>query len=189
MKKGLTPFECKIAEDFANKIVDNIDQRDFMDGRNTHRSKEKLFEDSSKGKKAEIFIFNVLGDNGIKAEVDFNIYKKGIGDNGDVIANNKSIDVKASSPRARCLMIEEKRVQIWDNTDKAPNCLCMVAVNGDTCEYLFGIGYKSFRKKAKLIKRGENIPNTKVPLKASNYVLERSECGSNIESLVRYIKR
>lgn len=185
----LTPFECYIADDFAKKIVGNIDQRDFMDSRNIQRSKDKLFEDSSKGKKAEIFMYNTLMKNGISCSIDFDIYKKGIGDDGDIIANNKKIDIKASSKNAKCLMIEERRIKIWEDSLNSPQCVCMISVENDKCEYLFGCTYFIFKKKATLLKRGENIPNTKIPLKASNYVLFFNDLDHNIDSFINYIKK
>jgi len=188
MNRQLTPFECEIANQFAKKIVGNIDQRDFMDGRNTERSSEKLFEDSAKGKKAEIFIYDVLGDNQIQASIDFDIYDKGIGDDGDLVANEKAIDVKASSPRAKCLLVEKKRMDLWEKVGKVPDCLCMVAVNGDFCTYIFGCSFKTFKRDAILLKRGDCIPNTNVPLKADNYVIRRDQCSTNINDLVEFIK-
>ena len=185
----LTKLECDRADEFARKIVGNIDNRDFMDSKNAWRSPKKLFDDSSKGKRAEIFIQNILKANNIFSTVDFDIYKKGVGDDGDVIVNGKSIDVKASSPRARCLMVEESRVNMWESVQKTPYCLCLVSVDGDDCTYKFGCSYSLFMEKANLLKRGDFIPNTGVPLKANNYVISIDKCKTDINDLIKFIER
>ena len=62
-----------------------------MDGRNAIRTAEKVNEDNVKGKLAEMFLFNVLGVNGITGQMDFDIYDEGIGDSFDIIT---TADVK-----------------------------------------------------------------------------------------------
>jgi hypothetical protein len=184
----LIPADINRAEEFGRNMVGNIDPKDFMDGRNAFRSPEKLLEDSAKGKKAEIFIYNAFVKNNIEAEIDFGIYEEGIGDDGDIIVLGQTIDVKSSSPRAKCLMVEEKRFNIWEEKGKNPDCLCMVAVDNNVCEYMFGCSYKTFKTHSVLLKRGEYIPNTNVPLKANNYVIQEEKCKTDVIDLIRYIK-
>ena len=185
---NLTAGECIKCDQFAAAIVGNIDNRDFMDGRNTSRSPEKLFEDSAKGKRAEIFVAKVLSLSGIDSKLDFGVYKKGVGDDGDVIANGLSIDVKASSLRAQYLIVEESRVNHW-HCHGFPNYLCLVAVNKNQCQFVCGIPTAEFMVRANILLRSSNIPGTQTLLKANNYVIHKSSCHLHAEDMVAFIKR
>ena len=186
-KMTMTPTEVFVANDFAEKVAKNIDEKDFMDDRNVRRTLQKVKEDNFKGKLAEMYIVNVLGYNGDIAKIDINIYEKGIGDDFDVTSNGKSIDVKASSPRAKWLMVEDKKITLWEKNG-VPDVVCMVAVSGETCTYLFGCTYKVFQKKAQYLKRGEKIPNTNTMLKANNYAIHMDNCSDSIIRLMSFIK-
>jgi hypothetical protein len=183
----MTATEMFVAHDFATKIVGNIDQKDFMDGRNARRSSSKVHEDNVKGKLAEMFIMNKLGEVDVLTTLDLNIYELGKGDDFDIVANDKSIDVKASSPRARNLLVELDKFKSWRTN--APNYLCMVAVDGDTVEYLFGTTFTNFCANAILIKRGELLPNTRTALKASNLVINVNQCSTNVDDLTDYMEK
>ena len=178
--------EVFFAKEFSHKIVGNIDQKDFMDSRNRQRSPEKVFADNLKGKLAEIFIFNHTSKFLTNAKMDFEIYKKGIGDGFDIVSDKVSIDVKASSPKARCLMVELDKARTWKKTGY-PSFLCMVAVEEEGgmyySEYLFGSSFDNFKKNAVLLKRGDYIPRTQMQLKADNYVLINDHCSRNLSDI------
>jgi hypothetical protein len=175
-KMEITYSERYLAEGFAEKIVGNIDSKDFMDSKNARRSNQKVLEDNVKGKIAEIAVANYIWQaTKIKSKMDFEIYEMGIGDDFDIIANGVSIDVKASSPRARCLMVEYKKRRSWDMLG-CPDYLCMVSAEMNEAHYLFGIPFSEFEERAILYRRGDSIPNTNFPLKADNYIITADEC-------------
>ena len=88
-------------------------------------------------------------------------------------------------------MVELKKAQFWERHGY-PDYLCMVAVHptdlGFKSEYLFGIDFQTFKTTAKLYQRGERIPNTLVPLKATNYIITKDQCSTNVADLVKYCK-
>ena len=186
----MTHSEIYFCANFAKDMIGNIDNKDFYDGRNDTRNPVKVFEDNLKGKLAELHVFNRLGDKGLIGEMDFAIYEKGIGDDFDIIVNNKSIDVKASTPAAKCLIVEETKIKTWKDNGKFPDYLCMVAVSevGDSWEtkYAFGITWEAFKKSAKWYDRGDTIPNTMVKLKAKNAIVTQEDCGK-IDDLMYFI--
>lgn len=178
----MTPTEIFFAVDFATKMVQgNNDDRDFRESKNPKRTTKKQVEDMIKGKLAEMSVTNYIGKLGHTCEMDFNIYPKGTGDNFDVVANGKSIDVKASSPNANWLMVEKELLRKWKTANTFPDYLCMVGVEEKgsdwECTYMFGIRFKDFIKTAQLVKRGQNIPHTGTKLKADNYIVARADSG------------
>jgi hypothetical protein len=187
-----TPSEIYFASEFAKKIVSNIDNKDFMDGRNIIRTRAKVNEDNIKGKLAEIFVYNILGVNNISGVMDFDIYDEGIGDGFDIVTQSGvKIDVKASTDRAKCIMVELKKAQMWSRLGY-PDYLCMVAVSESNytfnSKYIFGVDFKSFMDIARLYKRGDNIPNTRSQLKADNYIITMDQCFTDPKHLIRYCK-
>jgi len=166
---NFTPSEMFFARKFANDVAGNIDENDFKDSRNVSRTQSKVIEDNIKGKLAEILVYNLIGNK--DAEMDFNIYEKGIGDGFDIVVNGLSIDVKASTMRSKWLMFEERTAKGWA---KPPDYMCLVGIEGDKGEYLFGSDIKTIRKNCQLIERGSNIPNTQVPMKASNFMVNKA---------------
>ena len=186
----MTASEVFLAKNFSEKIVGNIDNKDFMDFRNKRRSPAKILEDNIKGKLAEMFVCNGLGDNSIESVMDFNIYDEGIGDDFDVVAGDFKIDVKASSPKAKCIMVEENKMNSWESRGK-PDYLIMVSVYNSGinwyCEYVAGISMEEFLTKGKLYERGEFIPNTTMSLKANNWIIHKSDCYSS-ENLIQTIR-
>jgi hypothetical protein len=186
----MTASEVFLAENFSKQIVGNIDNKDFMDFRNKRRSPKKILEDNIKGKLAEMFICNGLGDNNILSTMDFNIYDEGVGDDFDVVVDDFKIDVKASSPKAKCIMVEEKKMKSWEARGK-PDYLIMVSVYNSGinwyCEYVAGISMDEFLTVGKLYKRGEFIPNTTMSLKANNWIIHKKDCFTS-EDLVKKIR-
>lgn len=188
----MSPSEIFFAMNFANKIFGHIDGRDFYDSRNASRTSDKQLEDNIRGKLGEIAVANYIGRLGFISQLDFDIYEsKGQGDNFDVIANGKSIDVKVSSPNARCLMVERNKWESWHNRNMFPDYLSMVSVSGSGTNYevlyKFGITWEKFKDKSKLYERGNDIPNTRFPLKADNYIVTVDDC-EDILGLGKYIK-
>jgi len=182
-----TPFEILMCNEFARKILGNIDGNDFMDVRSKRRTPEKIKEDNIRGKLAEVFICNAIGRKGISSILNFDIYEEGIGDSFDVISNGKSIDVKASSPFAKCLMVEESKMKSWKSSDP-PDYLCMVSIGLDLdIRYMFGLPYERFAVQSAFMERGCFIPNTRVPLKTSNHVVTRDKCDIGHMHLVRFL--
>lgn len=190
----MTPSEVYFANRFAVEISKNnkIDNKDFYDCRNATRTEQKVFEDNLRGKLAELHICNIIGSCGLTCQMDFNIYRNGIGDDFDIIVNNKAIDVKASTPRAKCLMVEVTKFKRWMDTKKHPDFLCMVSVEPYeekwTTEYMFGIDWHTFLTKAKLYRRGDNIPNTVVQLKAANVIVTSDNC-CGVDELLDFMKK
>jgi hypothetical protein len=186
----MTSSEVFLATEFSKKIVGNIDNKDFMDHRNKRRTNKKVLEDNIKGKLAEMFICNGLGENGIKSVMDFEIYDEGVGDDFDIICDEFKIDVKASSPKAKCIMVEENKMKSWESRGK-PDYLLMVSTynSGSNwyCEYVCGISMEEFLVKGKLLQRGENIPKTTFPLKANNWVIHKSDCYDT-DNLIKTIR-
>jgi len=183
----ITYSEQFLSKTFANKIVSKIDNKDFMDSRNIVRSTKKVFEDNLKGKYAEIALANsIYVKTGLESSLDFEIYDLGVGDSFDVIVGEVSIDVKASSPLARTILIEEKKFKSWEQRG-VPSYLCMISVVGNECNYLFGVSYLEFLDKAIKLNRGDCIPNTDVPLKATNYAIRKKDCYP-LSHLIDFIK-
>ena len=157
---------------------DKIDNRDFMNGDNELRSRSKVYEDNLKGKLAEFVVARRIEvETGYPCEVDCEIYPLGIGDDFDLTPNRACIDVKASSPRARYLLVERARVESWRAKGSRPY-LCMVSIDLAEREghYMFGTDYRAFMTKALHLRRGECIPGTSMKLKADNYALHRDQC-------------
>lgn len=180
----MTQFEKSTAKKFALDVVGGMDSRDFMDDRNATRSYEKLLMDNYKGKIAEIFMVNQLGRHGVFAEIDMGIYDEGVGDCGDIVVDGKILDVKASSPNARHLMVERDRVRGWETSGSRPDFLCLVGVSDDSvCVYKVGCSYPRFMSKAGLFNRGECIPDTNCVLKADNLIMLVSDGSSDIADL------
>ena len=187
----MTPSEVFLASEFAKKIIKNISNRDFYTSQNARRSDEKVFEDNLKCKLTEMNVCNHLGINGIHSRMDFEIYDIGVGDDFDIIANGKYIDVKASSPRAKCIMVEVNKAKKWRDSGKAPDYFSMVSVTENNgvygTSYMFGASKVVFSKNAKRYKRGDKIPNTNCTLKADNYILTSDHC-EDLKGLIDFIK-
>ena len=187
MKYKHTNAEVFFTRKFCNDIVDNIDASPFGDKRNKERNKSEIYKDNLKGKLAEIFIFNEVAKFCNKPKIDFEIYEKGVGDHFDIQSSDFTVDVKASTPRARCLMVEVEKQKTWKNTTGYPSYMCMVAVTEEDdefySEYLFGLDFDSFRNKCKRYNRGDNIPNTNVQLRTDNFLVHRQHCSEDISDL------
>jgi len=188
----MTATEIFFARTFATKIFGHIDGRNFHDSRNATRTQKKQMEDNIRGKLGEMAVANYIGLMGIPSLMDFEIYdSKGKGDDFDVIANGKAIDVKVSKPNSRCLMVERKKWESWHSRKHFPDYLSMVSVTGDNMKYevnyMFGITWEKFKDKSKLYERGDDIPNTRYPLEADNYIVTVDDCENNVE-MARFIK-
>jgi hypothetical protein len=191
MRIIITPDEVATINKFCEAVTKKIDKRDFFENKNKHRTTEKAHEDSFRAKCSELAVSKILQNEGIHCDVDFNIYARGIGDAFDIVTDGASVDVKASSPRARNLMIEKAKIVSWKERKVAPNYLCMVSVeevDGTTvCEYMFGISMKNFKDNAKLFKRGQQIPMAPTILKADNFIVSANVC-EDVSKFINYMK-
>lgn len=172
----MTPAEVYVATKFATDITSKIDSRDFREDSNDRRTPKKIYDDNLRGKLAELMVFNSLSNIGYSPEIDLDVYDLGIGDSFDIRVDNVNIDLKASTKAARCLMVEQSRYDYWKKYNKSPDYLALISVDkgaDDVWEvnWKFGAPLGLFVSEAKLIDKGDMIPNTNTPLKASNYVL------------------
>lgn len=186
------PSEVYFAKHFAMGIKGSINGGFFLDKRNSQRTEERIIEDNINGKLGEIFIYNILGVNNVTGIMDFDLYDGRVGDRFDIITTaDVKIDVKVSSPRAKCIMVEVGKYANWERTE-FPDYLCMVSMskNDDkyTPNYMFGIDFESFKQRCTLYSRGDNIPNTNFPLKADNYIITIDQCETDPKHLIRYCK-
>jgi hypothetical protein len=121
--------------------------------------------------------------------MDFEIYNKGKGDSFDVVSDVGSIDVKASSDRAKCILVEVEKAKSWKRNIGYPDYLSLVSVteteNGFLSKYVTGADFETFKSKSTVMRRGELIPNTSTPLKADNYVLTKEKCSCEIENILK----
>lgn len=87
--------------------------RNHRSGGNIRRSKNEILLNAFQGKLAEVLVYSIFGDNGIKCnEPDLNIYGEGKWDDVDIEANGKLLCIKSAAFFSNLLLLEAKD---WDN--------------------------------------------------------------------------
>jgi len=117
IKYHFSQNEIDKCEEFGRRIA--WKHPHFKDSRNTEtRTFNQVKGDVTRGKLAEIAVHSILTKNLDMADIspiDFNVYPKGVADQGDIVCNDLTISIKSSKPIASCLLIETARFSYDDN--------------------------------------------------------------------------
>lgn len=200
IKYEFSEEEIEACEDFGWQIASKHPH--FKDKRNTaKRSLEHTASDVTRGKLAEVAVFQTISLEEPDFDVqppDFNLYPKGVADQGDIFCNGLNISIKSSKPIGNCLLIEKERFEFVNgkpiSIDHSPLPDFFVFVKVDEVEKeatICGmVTFEQFWEKKTFLPRGmkinysnakkamiEKIPPSKlpsdrgVPLLADNYGL------------------
>lgn len=192
----LTPNEFKKCAEFALEAPKTHSLKDHRG--NEIRDKRTLQIHVLTGKIGEV-AFAHLAKPFLQIEADLVHKKKNEGDKADFFINDKAIEIKTIKHKAKFLLIEPKNIHyklkngfqlpfinilminLWNYDTKKPSR--KIAFGG------FAFDYDLFDEKICIInKKGELIPNTNEPLKATNFSIHRNDLRKNFLQLMEILK-
>jgi len=182
--KVLVDYQIKKkCRDFAEESAKT--QRDFRSGGTLRRSMDKMIGDIERGKLAEAVVQRFLESHGIKIDLDFDIYPRGIWDDGDFTLKGMKFSIKASKAYAKWLLLESKDIErnylfdyyIFVNVDK--NLEGGIVRGYATMKDVLG-----FTK----LKKGDFLPNTNTVLDADNHGREVKYLSQNWDQILGVLK-
>lgn len=189
IKVKFTPKQMKPAIEFAIRAAKTQQAIEFGNGRTTPRPEKEIERDIVIGKLAELAVWKVLG----AGEVDYAIYPRGKWDDQDLIIEGQRIDVKASRPGSRWLLVEQSKLEFRKREGKEPDAFVFCVTGWDReCDIPTGevqvVGWASLRMVlgGERLSEGCYLPGTKVKLQASNYALHASRLDS-MSSFKRFL--
>lgn len=197
MKKTimLTASEIEKCKSFASEAALTQQAIEFGQHDTKPRSPEESARDILIGKMAEVAVAKMLEkDYGIKVELDFNIYPKGVWDNNDFSINGWSIDVK-STRVGSWFLIEWNKLHFrsvgrdlpdgfiscrsdWDMTADKPKGRVDIEGFVKTQDIL------NKRVNVAELKKGTKLPNTEKILQADNYGIKISDLPNDWDAIV-----
>lgn len=166
---------------FSNECAQYQQRIEFGQGDTRERSIKEISRDNLIGKLAEVAFAKMLqrGYN-ITAELDFNIYPKGVWDNEDIKIGKWRIDVKGTRSGAEWMLIEWNKLRFRQRENKLAHIYVMAEVGWDrkknkptgTVEL---IGYTHLEELKRgvdgtyILKKGKKLPGKNVILQADNF--------------------
>ena len=186
----ITDEEFKECSKFADESSKT--QREYRSGGTNFRSLSQIRSDTLRGKIAEVAVKKFLKQAPLsvkEVDLDFDIYPRGTWDRCDFNLNGKKVSVKSSKHFARYMLLETKdilRGEIFD-------CYILVLVDEKSrvakiAGYALQDEIKTISEKTLDLKKGENIPETSVPLDADNRARKKDHLHNSEIEWVNFVK-
>lgn len=180
--------ECKKFADDSSKT-----QREHRSGGTYFRSADEIHSDTLRGKIAEVAVKKFLEQDPLNVkeiDLDFNIYPRGVWDKCDFNLNGKKVSIKSSKHFARCLLLETKDILRGNVFD----FYILVLVNeknrsAKIAGYALRSEIETVSEKTLELKKGENIPETSVPLDADNRARKKDHLHKSETEWVDFVRR
>ncbi len=187
----ITDDEFEKCKKFADESAKT--QRGNRSGGSVTRNENQISSDTLRGKIGEIAVKKFLEQDPLDisdTSLDFGIYPRGIWDEHDLKIYGKTFSIKSSKHFSKYLLLETKdigRGSIFDY-------YVLVLVNA---EYKTGeiVGFVSKDEMEQIsdktldLKKGQCIPNTKVPLDADNHARHKDHLHNSEVEWIDLIKK
>ena len=189
----LTEDEIKRCKNFARESARTQQAIEFGNRNVPRRSEQEIARDNLIGKLAEVAFANFLEQEfRIHCELDFEIYAQGVWDREDLLIYNQPVDIKATRPGGRWLLVELNKLEFRKNENRLPFCFLFARTGWDRVKdeptgevdltgyalleqicHVDEIGTRSEKickgiEGTQFLAAGQCIPNTQVSLQADN---------------------
>ena len=196
MKICLTTEEISQCIDFSARSARSQQQIEFGQHDTARRSMREIARDNCIGKLAEVAFSKLMKQRFcLDIPLDFNIYPRGVWDEADAIINGWRIDIKATRPGAKWMLIEWNKLNFRVNEKKPTHVFVMAVTAWDrendtpTGEVEF-VGFASRRRLKSgvpgtyTIRKGECLPGKNVRLQADNFGIKFSDLDTDWDFMV-----
>lgn len=200
MKIFLADYIMQRCKQFADECCKTHQQIEFGEHDTCRRSFKEISRDIIIGKMAEC-AFSVFARKRFELffNLDFEIYPRGQWDNADVEVRNWRIDIKSSRQGAKWLLVDLNKIKFRTEENKLPHVFVMAVTGWDRVKDaplnfvdLKGYSYLSEMSdnvdNTLMLKKGECIPNTRIPLMTDNYARNERFLNQNWQELFNKLR-
>lgn len=199
MRIDLTEAELKKCQDFAYNCAKTMQEIEFGQTDTAPRGEAEIGRDHLIGKMAEVAFAKMLKQE-FQQEIllDFDCYDRGKWDTQDAELNGWKIDIKATRQGGRWMLIEWNKLDFRQKEKALPHLFVMASVGWEresdkptgivTLEGSMSTPHiTSTGKNVKVLRKGECIPNTNMPLQADNFGIEFKNLKQDWHTVIPYI--
>lgn len=195
----LASEELKKCIEFSYKCADNQQEIEFGQVDTPPRRRQEIGRDNLIGKIAEVAFAKMLKDCfEIDIKLDFEFYPRGVWDKNDTEINCWQIDIKGTRQGGRWMLIEWSKLDFRQKRNDLPHLFVMTSVHWDRdkdmptgrvnllgCATLYKL--RPGEENTLVLRKGDRIPNTKMPLQADNYAIHFNDLEQNWSKAIGYI--
>ena len=194
----LTPRELQKCFDFSVESAGTQQAIEFGQSTTAERKLKEIARDNLIGKMAEVAVVKMLKEDfGIDVPLDFDVYDRGKWDDNDIVINGWNIDIK-STRIGHWLLIEWNKLVFRQKKGKLPHAffMCKTDWNMDkdlplgTVQLVGSISLGKLKQGSPnvlTLRKGENIPQTRVRLQADNFAVEFKNLNHDWETIINYM--
>lgn len=194
----LTSEELMLCKEFSYKCAENQQQIEFGQSDTVPRTQLEIGRDNLIGKIAEVAFSKMMKNQyGIKIELDFEYYPRGVWDNQDAKINEWRIDVKGTR-HGRWMLIEWSKLDfrlkegnlshlyvmssvLWNREKDIPTG----KVNLIGCASLLKL--KQNIDTTLILRKGDYIPRTRTRLQADNFGIHFDNLEHDWNKVINWI--